>query len=132
MISVRFTNRRFFLMSLCLGLCGVCGCGGAGAIELTSSQDDAKKVLVQALEAWKAGDTTQKLMDQTDSIVVADEDWEASRKLTAYELTEAGIENGGHWRMPVTLTFETDAPVAVFYAVTPGKPASIIRSDFTD
>ncbi len=126
-------QRRLLLTTVGLICVLSSGCGSGGEeIRATGSVDDAQTVIVKALDAWKAGTTAQDLAKQEPKLIVGDEDWQAGRKLTAYEFPEPGVENGGHWRIPVKLTFDKDSPVTVFYAVTPGNPASVIRSDFSE
>ena len=116
----------------CLSLIAV-GCSSGGSeIHAEGSSTDAKTVLTKALDAWKSGATAESLGKAEPRIVVADEDWTAGKKLTQFTIGEEGAENGGHWRIPVKLTFEKKNSTEVHYAVTPGNPASIIRSDFSD
>lgn len=110
------------------------GCGGGGPeIRATGSADDATAVLTRTLDAWKSGATPDSLNTGDSAVVVIDADWQAGRKLTAFELPEPGIENGGHWRVAAKLTMDgRKTAETTFYAVTPGCPASVIRSDFNE
>jgi hypothetical protein len=109
------------------------GCSSGGAeIRATGSLDDATTVLKQALDAWKSGTTAESLSTAEPKVVVADEDWTTGKKLTQFSIGEKGTENGGHWRIPVKLTIGKEKSLNVHYAVTPGNPASVIRSDFNE
>ena len=124
---------RTLQVMICLEFALLAGCGpGEAEIRATGSMDDAQMVIVTALDAWKDGITPGDLAKQDLRIIMGDEDWQDGRRLTAYGFPVPGIENGGHWRICTKLTFDQGSPVTVYYAVTPGNPASVIRSDFSE
>lgn len=120
---------------------GVVGCwllgfiGGCADTEIRpqGDADGARSAVTSALDAWKDGKTAEQLRNADPAVYVSDEDWKAGRKLASYEVLREPEQNGSHWRTYVKLSFTGDASGSVktvCYAVTPGSPASIIRSDF--
>jgi hypothetical protein len=108
---------------------------GCGEKEI-SPQGDAigvRAAVTSALDTWKSGGTVEQLRRVEPAVYVSDEDWAAGRELASYKVLKAPEQNGSHWRTYVKLSFASDAPESektVCYAVTPGSPSSIIRSDF--
>lgn len=118
----------------CAAMAGLAGCGGPEATVPEGDGSGARDMLVSVLEAWKGNKTRDELKSQSPPVWVADEDWEAGRTLSAYEIDGEPELNGSHWRVYVKLTIsgETkDRPAQrVCYAVTLGDNVSVIRSDF--
>lgn len=94
----------------------------------------ARATLSRALDAWKAGESHDQLRQAENAIYVGDEDWSRGRRLEAYEVIDEPVQEGGHWRVFVVLKLREgpERGQKVCYAVTPGSPASVIRSDFLD
>jgi hypothetical protein len=108
------------------------GCGH-NEIRPTGDAAGVRSAVTQALDAWKAGQSPEELKVVAPVVFINDEDWRAGRRLTGYEVLEEPQQNGSHWRTYVKLLLAGEgSPQAktVCYAVTPGSPSSIIRSDF--
>ena len=116
------------------------GCA-PGEVRPQADADAARALLTQTLDAWKAGQKPEDLRSANPVVYVTDEDWSAGRRLTGYELVDEPVPNGSHWRVFAKLTLQGDRPARpaakskpaarkVCYAVSPGSPASVSRSDF--
>lgn len=116
------------VLLLCVVL--ISGCGGSSELRAPGSADEAQTILKRVLDAWALGESVDAAGAEEPRVIIVDEDWKAGRPLTKYELPGDGVENGGHWRIPVQISLSGRPPITAYYAVTPGNPASVIRSDF--
>ena len=107
---------------------------GCGPSEIRPEGDAAaaRAAVADALEGWKTGETPEEMMSGSPALRVSDEDWRAGKKLVGFEIVDEPVQNGSHWRVYALLTLANARPSRVCYAVTPGSPASVIRSDFLD
>lgn len=111
-----------------LTLLSGCACGGSPV----SDPANAEKVLSTALEAWKAGTSSESLAALSPSIVVFDPDWKAGAGLVSFEPQSARL-SGNNVTMPVRLTLKTSKGrkiqrVAV-YAITTNPVNLIVREE---
>lgn len=95
--------------ALCLiaGLLFLGGCGSTSA-PVAADQDEAKKTLTQALDAWKRGEKPETLKSASPAITVADRRWESGNKLIKYELDGPSTPSGAQQAFRVKLWL-TDA-----------------------
>lgn len=136
MKTCQISLRRLCLLSLSTLALSLSGCGGHSEMKLSGDVMGAGGFLVQALEAWKTGETPESLLKSIPPVRVVDEDWNAGRKLESYEVVGNPVENGSHWRVYAQLKTQAadgkSVSEKVCYAVTLAEPASILRSDFLD
>ena len=103
-------------------------------VEPPGDAELARSTLTQVLDAWKAGKTSGDLKSGEPVVFARDEDWDAGRKLADYEILEEPVQNGGEWRVLASLSVVGNqgrtSPTRVYYSVTPGSPASVVRSDY--
>lgn len=119
-------------VGLFITICLVAGCGQPEEIHPEGDTAAAKAALQAALDAWKAGQSPSEA-GSPGSLIWTDEDWNAGRKLAAYQLVGEPEQNGGHWRIYADLILEDkgkkSAPKRASYAVTLGEPTVILRGD---
>jgi hypothetical protein len=119
-------------VALILAASLVAGCGGGDA-QAPTAPAAAKEFLVQALDAWKAGQPRDSLSKGTPSIMVNDQDWERKAKLTDYKLEGDGESMGAgvKWTVPLTLSIKgkTVERKAVYGVYTADATVSISRLD---
>jgi hypothetical protein len=104
--SRRASTRRAFMTAV-LGAVALSGCGGTSAPE-SADQDQARKVLDQALAAWQKGETVEGMKAATPSILVSDPSWSRGDALKKFEVTGDGRPAGAERVFAVTLWL-TDA-----------------------
>jgi hypothetical protein len=128
-------QRRSLLIGSTWGLLGtlmLVGCS-TGPVELAGDEDGARTLLSSALDAWHAGQGPDELRGENPAVHVADEDWQAGKKLKAYQVTGTPLEAGGHWRISAVLTLSADGQSEtrknVAYAVTMEPAVTILRAD---
>lgn len=92
----------------------------------------ARQALVQALDAWQAGETPDALRAQTPSITVGDVDWEAGKQLASYEILPAENNDGANLHCTVKLKFKgssgANASEQVTYIVGTAPVITIFRN----
>ena len=122
--------RRAAALSL-LSAVFAAGCGG-GPTGRPADPAEAKTMLTDALDAWKAGETPGALARRSPPIHVSDDDWTAGFRLQAYQAGKArpfGYDLG----YPVTLELKgpRGAPVkrSAVYAVTTRPEPLVVRQD---
>ena len=108
-----------------------CGCSSA-QVELVGDEDEARTLLVTALDAWKAGKKPDTLKEATPALIVGDDDWRSGKALKEYQIHGTPHEAGGHWRVNAVLTVadgQDESQKSVYYAVTMEPAITIVRAD---
>jgi hypothetical protein len=116
----------------CLGwLCTLAGCQPTRAP--TSDVEEATQLLVQTLDAWKAGKTLPELREPPQSVYVAEELWLQGKPLQDYEVLGPGELFGSNVRFHVALRGVGDGAGKgerqVKYLVTTTPARTIARED---
>jgi len=110
----------------CLWLAGfmAAGCSKKGDVKDFIPDDDiARKALTTVLDAWKSG----KPFPQTDAtapkIDVLESDWQAGKKLTAYEIIGTTTGEDQNKRFTVKITLDgVSAPKDTVYVILGKDP----------
>jgi hypothetical protein len=94
----------------------------------------AREILDVALTAWKSGETPTDLQDHDPSIVVADRDWAAGKKLVDYQVNDKNEFFGADLRCTVYLTLEAGAQgkprkKKATYSVGTHRTFTVVRED---
>jgi len=108
------------------------GCSGNHEPPPAADAAAARAALVAALDAWQAGRTPKDLQMAATPIMVADEDWQAGRKLAGYELLAGELPAGSSIRWPVRLRLDANGreeAVEATYAVATSPSIHISRAD---
>ncbi len=110
------------------------GCGGSVPTGPDAADPEvARRILNQALDAWKTGKSPADLTTDSPSIRVADEDWLAGMRLVHHESVGEVRVLGATARCPVRLSLRDPRGKAVkkdvLYLVGTGPTASVIRHD---
>jgi len=92
--------RRPWWLAVPLMLCLGCGSGQSAR---PTDPGQALQTLRVVLDAWKAGETPQRLESRTPAIHVADPDWSAGFSLVGYQADSAGRLVGYDMNYPVVL-----------------------------
>jgi len=123
-------RRATLLAVLMVILGGTVGCGPKEFVP-AGNADDAKKHVTTVLDAWKAGKKPADLQGGSPPLRAGDHDWEAGTALSAYEMPESPVREGGHWRVPVVLTLvkEGKSPErkVAAYSVTFEPSLAVVR-----
>ena len=82
------------------------GCGGVPTPEPTDPKQ-AVTVLRTTLEKWKNGTSIAALQKETPAVYASDEDWEAGKKLVAFQLRDVLDQGGFDTRIPVALNIQS-------------------------
>lgn len=105
-----------------------CACGGSPV----SDPAQAEEILSTALEAWKAGTSSDDLATLKPSIVVHDPDWKAGTSLVTFEPQPARLA-GNNVTLPVRLTLKTGKGRKIqrtaVYAITTSPVNLIVREE---
>jgi hypothetical protein len=101
------------------------GCKKGDVNDFVPPDASARKALAAVLDAWKSGQTMGPVDDGPSKIAVADFNWQAGRKLTAYEIVGPTTGEDQNQRYTVKITLEVDAaPQEAIYVVF-GKPTAL-------
>src|SRR5437868_15487328 len=79
------------------------GCGSS-APPATSDPNTARTILNDMMESWKRGDAIDAPTKLSPSVIVVDEDWQASQKLQDYRIEQSGQMVGTSLHCLVTIT----------------------------
>lgn len=124
-------HRRCLAGAVALTLAFLPGCGGA--TPHTADATQAQEALHKVLDAWKAGDTPEKLAEQTPPIRVSDVDWTQGFKLVSYQLGEEGRLVGFDMNYAVVLELKSPKGKAVkkkaVYTVTTHPELLVLRQE---
>lgn len=93
------------LLALAALLAPLTGCGG----KRSRGQEDldrADTALKAALDAWKKGEPSKKLANQSPPIIVTDPDWKPGTKLVRFEVKRSEGYEGDNVRCWVVLTLQ--------------------------
>ena len=118
--------RRLLMLAL---LCVVLiGCGGPHGQPVNPTT--AKDVLKTFLQAWQDG---KKAEDLKPAIIGADREWNAGKKLAAFEILPDEANQGTRLNMSVNLTLKDDkgaeSKSTVKYAVSTAPVVTVLRDD---
>lgn len=104
------------------------GCGGP-----TQSSDPtkARTVLIESLDAWKAGKRLDDMRTGSPAVHVIDQDWMLGRKLLAYELVGDAKRDGPGTAFTVKLTLDGGKPAGqpLTYRVFTSPSLSVARTE---
>lgn len=124
--SITLRPRRLLVLAL---LCVVSvGCGGprGGPVNPTTAKDTLKTFL----QAWQDG---KKSEDLKPGIIGADREWNAGKKLVAFEILTDEANQGTRLKMTVNLTLKddkgTESKSAVNYAVSTSPAVTVLRDE---
>lgn len=117
--------RRLMLALLCVASFG---CGGPrGQPVNTATAKDACKTFLQA---WQDG---KKAEDLKPGIIGADREWNAGKKLVAFEILSDEAHQGTQLRMSVKLTLKDDKGAesnsTVSYTVSTAPVVTVLRDE---
>ncbi len=107
----------------------IVGCG-AKPVTVLGNEELVQQAVTESLQAWKDGKDPAEFTRPDSKVIIADEEWQGGAKLLDFSLPEKPTLNGSHWRQKVELKIGKGKPKVIYYAVTLGKPTSILRSDF--
>lgn len=114
-----------------LAAAGLAGCGKEPPRPSDPAQ--ARDLLRQALDAWKAGDTHDAYRQACPNVTVVDRQWQQGAKLLGYEIDGAGKPDGFDVQFAVALTTADaagkPAKQKVTYNVSTSPALVIVRSD---
>ncbi|WP_148598318.1 hypothetical protein [Aquisphaera giovannonii] len=119
--------------SLCVSLAVAAGCdAGGGPGRGSVDPEAAKRLLVEVLDAWKAGGKPEDLARKSPPVTVGEEEWQAGSQLVSYELAPGERAVGSALSCVVELSVKgKDGKAArrrVSYDVTTAPP-SVFRRD---
>ena len=127
--------RRLLAVIYALPLAGgvvfcLSGCGSRTAESYVPASDHARTSVERTLTAWQTGKAAGRIEPESSggvALQAVDFDWNAGKKLTAYEiLTELPREEGPR-RFNVRLTLGGGAPIEVTYYVVGQDPVWVFR-----
>ncbi|MBI1901542.1 MAG: hypothetical protein HYS13_10590 [Planctomycetia bacterium] len=109
----------------------VLGCGQ----ELPPAADAnmARQALGTALEAWKSGQPGDSLKKASPPVYFTDKDWQAGKRLTAFEVKENSEHFGLQVRCFVALSLDDNGQAVqkdVKYLIDTQPTIVIVRDDF--
>jgi hypothetical protein len=103
------------------------GCRGGG---VPATEESARKALITALDAWKAGRQAEEMRQETPEVVVGDADWKRGARLVGYEIG-TGMFDGKNLRVPVTLVIaeppQANRKLVVNYIVGTNPVVTLFR-----
>lgn len=104
------------------------GCGGSRGQPVNPTM--AKDVLKTFLQAWQDG---KKAEDLKPGIIGADREWNAGKKLVAFEILSDEANQGTRLKMSVNLTLKDDkgaeSKSTVNYAVSTAPAVTVLRDE---
>jgi hypothetical protein len=106
------------------------GCGRPKAV--ATDPDRARTTLLQALDAWKGGETLDGLASRA-AITVVDSAWKNGMRLVAYEIVGNGQMDGFDWQLRAKLSLADDkgnkSEERAIYAVSISPKMVIVRAE---
>ena len=122
---------RILLPLLALALAG---CGGEPPpLDMATTPEKSREVLVAALDAWKAGATPKELTARTPAVYLNDDSFARGVKLTDYKIEGEPKTFGTGLSYVLTLTLQDGAKPAaarkLAYRVVTRPNVSISRED---
>jgi hypothetical protein len=121
----RFDQRRRLVAAGLLVF--LAGCGGTSETDYVPETEAARKSLVAALDAWKAGQKPDPLRIGDIEVRVEDSVWKKGAKLRAYEIVAEPADEGPR-KFSVKLTLDRPpAPQTVDYYVVGKAPYWVFR-----
>lgn len=117
--------------AVALTLAFLSGCGGP--TPHTADASRAQETLHAVLDAWKAGDTPEKLAQRTPPIRVTDVEWTQGFKLVGYQFGDEGRLVGFDMNYAVVLELKSPKGKAVkkkaVYTVTTHPELLVLRQE---
>ncbi|MDR3619865.1 MAG: hypothetical protein P4L85_10995 [Paludisphaera borealis] len=125
LVGVRFLSLVILLVAT--------GCG-SGAAPVAADEDQARKMLDQALAAWQKGETVEALKNGSPSITVSDPKWDRGDVLKKFEVDGGGKPSGAERTFTVKLWFADakgkEVREQVVYRVGTDPIVTVFRSLF--
>ena len=114
-----------------LGLMLVLSMGCGSSPPPPSDPVKGKALLVNALDAWKRGESLDAYRKATPTVTVADRQWEQGVRLLNYELTSEGKPEGFDVQFTVKLSLDEKSPKKgqekTLYAISTAPAQVIVR-----
>src|SRR5260221_6104265 len=98
-------DRRWRAGAVLLALVSLAQSGCRPTKAVATDPDQARTTLVQALDAWKSGETPDGLHGRA-AIRVVDSAWQKGMRLVAYEIVGNGQMDGFDWQLRAKLSLE--------------------------
>jgi hypothetical protein len=100
-----------------LACCWAGGCKKRDAKDFIPPDEAARAALTATLDAWKSGQPLGKIEATTPKIEVGESNWQAAKKLTAYEIIGPTTGDDQNTRFSVKITLDGGAPQDAVYVV---------------
>jgi hypothetical protein len=126
----RLVGLRFLALFIMLAATGC----GEGAAPVAADEDQARKMLDQALSAWQKGETVAAVKNGSPSITVSDPKWDRGDSLKKFEVDGGGKPSGAERAFTVKLWFADakgkEVKEQVVYRVGTDPIVTVFRSLF--
>lgn len=123
------THTQMLMVSLALLLMPMLGCSSMPEVAPPVNPQRATEILKATLSAWREGLPITDVEHAAAPVIVQDIDWLENRKLTSFELVDAGTPQDANLRIDVVLTFaEPTQTKRVTYIVGTGPKQTVFRA----
>ena len=127
---IRSISRRHLLGCL---VAVAAGCSASG-VPVAADEEKARQLLVSTLDAWKGGDSVDKLKAASPSVIVEDLKWKRGDQLAKYEIAGDGKPSGSERAFTVKLFLKDakgkESREEVVYKVGTDPISTVFRSLF--
>jgi hypothetical protein len=120
--------RHNALLLVC-AIFSVVGCGRTNIKDYVPPDEAARQALTTALDAWKAGKTSDQIGATSPTIHAQDQSWGAGKKLTAYEIVGPATGDDQNRRFTVRLSLEAATPQETTFVVFGKDPIWVMSAD---